>query len=44
MKNRKQEYGRERYKNVTETEKENLVEYRKRYYRIRENKKFVTKI
>ena len=44
MKNRKQEYGRERYKTVTETEKQNLVEYRKRYYRIRENKKFVIKI
>ena len=44
MKNKKQEYGRERYKNVTETEKQKLVEYRKRYYKIQENKKFVINI
>ena len=38
-KNIKQKYDRRQYKNLTETEKERLVEYRKRYYEIRKNKK-----
>ena len=37
--NIKQKYDRRQYKNLTETEKERLVEYRKRYYEIRKNKK-----
>ena len=28
----KQKYGRERYENLSEEEKQKLVEYRKRYY------------
>ena len=38
-KNIKQKYDCRQYKNLTETEKERLVEYRKRYYEIRKNKK-----
>ena len=34
-KNRK--YGRKRFENLSEDEKQNLVEYRKKYYRMREN-------
>ena len=32
-KTKKQQYGRERYKNLSEDEKLKLVEYRKKYYR-----------
>ena len=31
-KNKKKEYGHEQYKDLSETEKRRLVEYRKRYY------------
>ena len=34
---RKRQYGRERCKNLSEDEKQNLVEYRKKYYRMRKN-------
>ena len=34
---KKQQYGRERYKNFSEDEKNKLVEYRKKYYRMIEN-------
>ena len=34
---RKRQYGRERCKNLLEDEKQNLVEYRKKYYRMRKN-------
>ena len=34
-KNRK--YGRKRFENLSEDEKQNLVEYRKKYYRMRKN-------
>ena len=34
---KKQQYGCERYKNLPEDAKENLVMYRKRYYKIRNN-------
>ena len=37
-KNRKREYGRERYKNLSENAKQRLVEHRKRYYKMRKNK------
>ena len=36
-KKKKQQYGLERYKNLSEDEKQKLVEYRKKYYRMREN-------
>ena len=36
-KKKKQQYGRERYKNFSEDEKNKLVEYRKKYYRMIEN-------
>ena len=31
------QYGREHYKNLSENEKQKLVEYRKKYYRMRKN-------
>ena len=34
---RKRQYGREHCKNLSEDEKQNLVEYRKKYYRMRKN-------
>ena len=34
---KKQQYGCECYKNVLEHEKQELVEYREKYYRIRKN-------
>ena len=34
---KKQLYGREHYKNLSEDEKQKLVEYRKEYYRMRES-------
>ena len=34
-KEKKQQYGHERYKNLTEDKKQNLVEYRTKYYNIR---------
>ena len=34
---KKQQYGHERYKNLSKDEKQNLVEYRKEYYRMRKN-------
>ena len=34
---KKQQYGHERYKNLSKDEKRNLVEYRKEYYRMRKN-------
>ena len=37
-KNRKQVYGCEQYKNLSEFEKQRLVEYRKRYYEMLKNK------
>ena len=37
-KNRKREYGRERYKNLSENAKQRLVEHRKRCYKMRKNK------
>ena len=36
-KKKKREDGRERYKNLVEDEKQKLVEYRKKYYRMRKN-------
>ena len=36
IKNR--EYGHERYTNLPEAEKQELVEYRKRYHKMRKNK------
>ena len=37
-KGKKQQYGRERCKNLSEDEKKNkLVEYRKKYYRMRKS-------
>ena len=33
----KQEYGCERYKNLSENEKNKLVEYRKNYYRMKKS-------
>ena len=32
---KKRQYGRERYKNLSENKKNKLVEYRKKYYRMR---------
>ena len=37
-KQKKQEFGRERCKNLSEDEKQRLVEYRKRYCEVRKNK------
>ena len=37
-KNKKQEYGHEPYKNLSEDEEQRLPEYRKRYYEMRKNK------
>ena len=34
-KGKKQQYGHDPYKNLSEDEKQKLVEYRKKYYRIR---------
>ena len=34
-KKKKQQYGRECYKNPSEDEKQKLVEYRKKYYKMR---------
>ena len=34
-KKKKQQYGRKRYKNLPEDENQKLVEYRKKYYRMR---------
>ena len=34
-KSKKRQYGRERYKDLSENEKQKLVEYRRKYYRIR---------
>ena len=36
-KNKKREYGCERYKNLSEDEQQKLVEYRKRYYKKQKN-------
>ena len=36
-KKKKQEYGCERYENLTEDENQKLVEYRKKYYKMRKN-------
>ena len=36
-KEKKQQYGRERYKNLSEDEKQKLVEYNKRNCRMRKN-------
>ena len=37
---KKRKYGREYYKNLSEDEKQKLVEYRKKYYRMRKNALF----
>ena len=37
-KNQKRKYGRDRHKNLSETEKQGLVEYSNRYYEMRKNK------
>ena len=34
---KKQQYGREQYKNLPQDEIQKLVEYRKKYYRMRKN-------
>ena len=34
---KKRQYGRERYKNFSEDEKNKMVEYRKKYHRIRKS-------
>ena len=36
-KKKKQQYGHERYKKLSEYEKQKLVEYRKKHYKMREN-------
>ena len=36
-KEKKQQYGSERYKNLPEDEKQRLVGYRKKYYKMRKN-------
>ena len=38
-KNKKREYGHEQDKNISEDEKQKLVEYRKRYYEMQKNLK-----
>ena len=35
MQQKKQQYGRERYKNLPKDEKQKLVRYRKKYYKMR---------
>ena len=37
LRKKKQQHGRECYKNLSVNEKQNLVEYRKKYYRMRKN-------
>ena len=37
-KKRKQQYGRERYKNLSEYQKQKLIEYRKKYYEMRKKR------
>ena len=37
-KNRKREYGREPYQNLSKDEKQRLAEYRKKYYEMQNNK------
>ena len=37
LKKKKREYGYERYKNLSEAEKQRLVEYKKRYYNMLKN-------
>ena len=37
-KNKKREYGRERYNNLSEDKKQKLVEYKKRCYEMQKNK------
>ena len=37
QKEKKQQNGCESYKNLSEVEKQKLVEYRKKYYRMRKN-------
>ena len=39
IKNKKQQYGCERYKNLTKVEKQKLIEYRMKYHKTRKNKK-----
>ena len=34
---KKRQYGRKRYKNLSENDKAKLVEFRKKYYRMRKN-------
>ena len=36
-KEKKQQYGRGRYKNLSEDEKNKLVEYKNKYYKMRAN-------
>ena len=36
-KEKKKQYGWKRYKNLSEAEEQKLVEYRKKYYRMRKN-------
>ena len=36
-KRKKRQHDHERYKNFSEGEKQNLVKYRKKYYRMRKN-------
>ena len=36
-KKKEQQYGIERYKNLSENKKQKLVEYRKKYYRMGKN-------
>ena len=36
-KKKKQQYGCEKYKTLSEDEKQTLVEYRKKYYKMRKN-------
>ena len=36
-KTKKWQYGHERYKSLSKDEKQKLVEYRKKYYRMRKN-------
>ena len=43
-KNEKGEYGLTWYEKLSEDEKERLVEYRKRYYKMQKKYKFVIKI
>ena len=38
---KKQEYRGDRYKNLSKNEKQRLVDYRKAYYKMRKNKKFL---